>query len=64
LINETPCFGPNDIYHRDDVLVIVAMISPEAVLKQLEANQVRHITTIGTLKKLIFNLLPDKVELL
>jgi len=63
LINEINCVAPEYVYNKKEVLVIIAMISPEEVLKQLKDNQVCNVITSGELKKLFFRVLPEKMDL-
>lgn len=55
--------SPSYIQNMKDVLVIIGMMDIIPVQHQLEKMNVIHITTIGEIKKIFWNILPLQVEL-
>lgn len=53
-IHGKPCYSPEYLRGRRDILVIVSMMNPDDVVCQLKAIDVENIILIGELKKALF----------
>ena len=59
-IEKIVCCSLQNVYDKDNSLVIVAMMHDKEVLNQVEEYGVNHILTCGQLKRMLFKVTPSK----